>query len=771
MKRGFILIVTNLLCCIGFPQLPLNTVSQTPADSVPQDYNGLRETVYMQTSKGIYEAGEDLWFKAYAFDTQTMALSARSRTLFVEMMDGKDSIVWQEKYPMHGGMSDGHIYMDKNLRSGEYRIHAYTRHSFLKDTLMPVYPKTVRVVKDITEKLSAKAEAADVSDTVARLRFFPEGGDLTDGIASKVAFKATNGRGMPVDVEGVLEEDGRVVARLESLHDGMSFFFLTPHKSSSYRAVLDDGREFPFCGIQTSGLSLRLHKQTERYLDFQLSQPRGDAPQRVRLVGRMRGMTCCTAEATLHGSLRVRMPVETFAQQGIAAFTLYDETMRPMAERLVYVHPRKRLHIEVKLDKARYRIRDKGTLTVRVTDEDGHPVRANLGLSLFDKAYIHEGTPETLLSYCYLSTEIRGNIHNPGYYFDEGNKDRLESLDLLLLTQGWRRYVWESGDTATVAAVFLSDEINGVQTIGTKKGLKEVGGTEQLVQVFGPDGNAEILMADTQGRFTVPTEQMERLRGGYVYVKPLLDKGRYKPSVAFEDLFGHADSLRKPRRMYHACMQNRRMEEEADYPVVSRDSSILLSEVTVKADRMHVFRDKLMGRLDSLAQTDINAPFVCTTCHYLINYRPDYNAHHNPIGRCPAKGRQKPVNGKPYEIAKFKYFDNGKYFIVEDRTSIIYEGPYYTEEELLRMNNIYRTKGYYGKREFYQPDEWDMKSPIPDARNTLLWLPDLVTDGNGEAEVEFYCSDINTGFVGVVEGTDGQGLLGTGQCDFWVTRN
>ncbi|MBW9202342.1 hypothetical protein EVD33_05225 [Bacteroidales bacterium SW292] len=76
------------------------------------------------------------------------------------------------------------------------------------------------------------------------------------------------------------------------------------------------------------------------------------------------------------------------------------------------------------------------------------------------------------------------------------------------------------------------------------------------------------------------------------------------------------------------------------------------------------------------------------------------------------------------------------------------------------MNNIYHTKGYYGKREFYQPDEWDMQSSVPDARNTLLWLPNLVTDENGEAE--FYCSDINTGFIGVVEGTDGQGLLGTG---------
>lgn len=120
-----------LLCCMaGF-----TVRAQAPADSVPQDYNGLRETVYLQTSKGVYETGEDLWFKGYAFDAQTLALSGRSRTLFVEMADGKDSIVWQEKYPIHAGMAEGHIYVDKNLRPGNYRIHAYytsffpTRHT------------------------------------------------------------------------------------------------------------------------------------------------------------------------------------------------------------------------------------------------------------------------------------------------------------------------------------------------------------------------------------------------------------------------------------------------------------------------------------------------------------------------------------------------------------------------------------------------------------------------------------------------------------------
>ena len=759
--------ISFLVCCL----VSLLAPAQTPADSVPQDYNGLRETVYLQISKGVYEAGEDLWFKSYAFDAQTLALSGKSRTLFVEMLDGRDSLVWQEKYPMHGGTAEGHIYVDKNLRPGDYRIHAYTRFSFLSDTVMPVYPKVIRVVKDIQDKLVA-TDIVQNADTVIRLQFFPEGGELVDGLASKVAFKATDGRGMPVSVEGILEENGQVVARLASLHDGMGFFFLTPHKGASYRAILADGREFPFCDIRAAGLTLRLGKQTENYLDFQLSQPETDAPRTVRLVGRMRGMTCCTAEATLHGTLRMRMPIETFAQQGIAEFTLYDEALRPVAERLVYIHPQKQLHIEVKPGKDHYWIREKGMLKVRVTDEEGRPMQANLGLSVFDKAYINESTPENLLSYCFLSTEIRGNIHNPAYYFDEKNKDRLKALDLLLLTQGWRRYVWQERDTVTDASVFLSDEIHGLQTIGKKKRKKELSGTEQVVQVFGPEENAEMLVTNTMGRFSVSTDQMERLRGGYVYVKPLLDKDEYKPSVAFEELFGEADSLRKCRRAYHASMQSIRKKEKEEeiHPVLAIDGSFLLSEVTVNADKVRVFRDKFMGRLDSLAQTD-NAPFVCTTCHCLINYKVGYDARHSGIGsQCPAEGRQIPVIGKVYEIAKYKYASDGKHFTV-NRQMVVYEGPFYSEEELLRMNNIYRTKGYYGQREFYQPDIYDMRSSLPDARNTLLWQPDLETDENGEAEVEFYCSDVNTGFVGMVEGTDGQGLLGTAQCEFRVTRN
>ena len=150
----------------------------------------------------------------------------------------------------------------------------------------------------------------------------------------------------------------------------------------------------------------------------------------------------------------------------------------------------------------------------------------------------------------------------------------------------------------------------------------------------------------------------------------------------------------------------------------------------------------------------------------------DYKGYSHHPACCPYDGKKSaPVIGKSYELIKYEPVGPDGIWIVTDIQFITYNGPEFTEEELLRMNNIYRTKGYYGKREFYQPDEWDMQSSVPDARNTLLWLPNLVTDENGEAEAEFYCSDINTGFIGLVEGTDGQGLLGTGQCEFRVVRN
>lgn len=86
-----------------------------------------------------------------------------------------------------------------------------------------------------------------------------------------------------------------------------------------------------------------------------------------------------------------------------------------------------------------------------------------------------------MLAYCYLSSQIRGAVCRPAYYFDEKNADRMQAMDLLLLTQGWRRYVWELNGTVRHGEMFLRDDVTGIQTLGSKKKSK---GTEVLNNLF-----------------------------------------------------------------------------------------------------------------------------------------------------------------------------------------------------------------------------------------------------------------------------------------------
>ena len=83
---------------------------------------------------------------------------------------------------------------------------------------------------------------------------------------------------------------------------------------------------------------------------------------------------------------------------------------------------------------------------------------------------------------------------------------------------------------------------------------------------------------------------------------------------------------------------------------------------------------------------------------------------------------------------------------------------------------IVRVKGYYGHREFYQPYYDVDEDSFTDYRNTLLWNPSVVTDINGEVELELFCSDINTLFVGIIEGVGGDGLLGIESFQFTVRK-
>src|SRR5664279_339169 len=193
------------------------------------------EIAYIQTSKDIYETGEDLWFKVYLLDAQYLVPSRQSKTLYLLLLnESTKKAVWQEKYEVQDGFANGRVYLDSNLPEGEYLMAAFTPNSFFGDTTEFYAVKRIKVVTDITtRKEILDIPAPDKANSI-QFSTFPEGGNLVSGIQSKVAYKAVNRNGEPVDIRGVLFEDTIPIVEFKSRYAGMGSFIFTPANDKKY---------------------------------------------------------------------------------------------------------------------------------------------------------------------------------------------------------------------------------------------------------------------------------------------------------------------------------------------------------------------------------------------------------------------------------------------------------------------------------------------------------------------------------------------------------
>ncbi len=777
--------------------LAINAVTPVVAqtDISEQDF------VYIMPSKEIAETGEDFFFKAYQMDKQTFALSDLSRTLYLQVRTASDSVVWSEKYPLVSGRANGHIYIGTDWPQGEYFIEGYTQSSFTADSTQSIHPRRIRVVDRVTQMDSIsnqaiKKDSDQKQSSKHRFDLFPEGGHLIYGINSVVAFKATYGNGMPEEVTGKVLEDGKKIATIKTLHDGMGWFSITPKSGKEYKVVLDDGRTISFPNIESKGLSLHVSKNNAKGL-FLVVSSSDNAPQTFSISAKQNGIECSTAKGIVKGQQIVKLPADYCTLQGIVEITLYDGVKRPVAERLAFVNPEKQLTITTVTNQLQYNRRDMGKVSIKVTDTIGNPIKAELAVSIFDKAYLYQPGHENILSHCFLSEQIRGNIFNPTYYFDTQNEDRLKALDLLMMTQGWRNYVWDK-DKPTDCDL-LSDGIEGKLTTQREVSLKT-----QVINTYAPQVDTSfVILTDSSGRFTIDPLLMQRIPGNIYLSDLLIDK--YKANLSIVNMFDTINEYR--RNNLHYIINNHFIQTYNSRRIKFDDNAILLKEVVVKDKRGTIYRDKEQGFLDSLAVLQ-SGEWVCD-CDTVMPYLNDYKGYsHHPkwspqldnyhgTRRIPKRGETyqliiikescvKPDhNGQP-PLALEKYKSSTMRptrasrtersdFIFwlpegEPRRGFVYPGPQYSEEEVLEKNGICKAQGYYPKREFYQPDSAYLASPIPDPRNILLWQPEVITDKNGLAEIPFAASDVNTEFIGIVEAIDGNGLMGYQIFNFRVIK-
>ena len=739
-KKSIITSLLALVCLTGLAQEKCNLL-------------------YIFPNKEVYETGEDLWFKAYLMDRQTLALSDRSQTLYLLVRSETGEVVWSEKYLLKDGRGDGHVYIGEKWQTGEYLMEGYTHSSFTTDSTIAILPRRIMVVNRVAQMDSISAEAMK-RDSIERLtakhRFdlFPEGGYLIDGVNGVVAFKATYGNGMPEEVSGVVTEDGHEIATVRSIHDGMGQFTLTPHRGKDYKVQLEDGRTYPLPAIERTGLALRITRNNNSGITLLVSAS-DTISHPFSILAKMRGMPCCSATGTVRGQQKVKLPMEKFPLQGIVEITL-SEGERPVAERLVYVNPRQQLKIVAKTDRQQYNRRDQGKVSFKVTDPSGQPVRAELAVSIFDKACLYQPGHETILSHCYLSEEIRGNIFNPTYYFDERNEDRHQALDLLLLTQGWRRYVWEEEGHEGAETNILADGIRGQDLVGR----------QQFLYNYSPDSDTIFVMTDSEGRFEITPLQMEKLNG-YFYLKPLVNKPKAK--LTLENPFDSINIYQRGRRRY--VPQGFLFETHyGERDVIDALGTIVLKNVDVTGKRRAPYRDRVMEYLDSLAIV-ASGVWVCEHGgqQWINNY---HEYHHHPAHYpYPYTGKRlMPKRGQMYHASIIEEH-GGKWWDLICSQPVIYEGARPSDKALMEMFGLWTAQGYYPRQEFYEPDPLDHNvSSMPDPRTALQWKPDAMTDEDGRAEVAFGCSDVNTEFLGIAEAIDGSGLMGWRTFSFRVRR-
>lgn len=720
-------------------------------------------SVYLKTSKDIYESVEDLWFSAYVLDAQYHTRFVMDKTLYVRLTRvDRDSTIWEEKYSIKNGIASGHIFLDKSLPEGDYLLSAYSAHSFHKNQPYFHAQKMVKVVKDIRSLLKEQhVDTTGNTNAPREIQFniFPEGGKLVAGVSNTVAFKAVDKSGAPVDVSGALLKGDSTVKIFKSIHAGMGFFNFKPVSGVAYQLRLTDpksGKLYPLPAIQSKGVVLHLLQEKRDTLVFSIHQSPGMINQPVFLRVQIRGRIQALAAGMLVDSLNIKIP--TFdAAQGIAEVTLFDQNMRPMAERLVYLNPDKILNITANLSKDIYKTREKVSLKIRTSDKDGRPVSASIGVNVYDKVYQNSEDTKDILTHYYLSSQLKGKIHDPGYYFNTNNKHRKEALNVLLLTQGWRCYLWNDDELKDFRnrnqAITDSTEVRLI-AINPKRTKPKA----QVLMAFSTDESEKrTLLTDSLGRFALAPEDF--VKGRWSYLKRFDTGKEDEYTVTVEDQFKAIRELNKNMRFDYPVAVAAKVEKHDKIPAERLSlGAINLNEVNVVAKKQNVFRDKYMGHLDSLAKFEGNTDFVSPNSSWL----------NVPVGYTGPK----PVEGKIYTIwigpnppTRFPYnFGTG------DFKKITYHYPKFTEEELLKKFKLTRIKGYYERREFYQPNYDKESDPLPDYRNTLLWLPEIITDKNGEASLEFFCSDINSSFKGIVEGVGADGLLGKKEFQFKVVK-
>ncbi|HEY3405989.1 MAG TPA: hypothetical protein VGK59_21535 [Ohtaekwangia sp.] len=786
-------ILTVLLCSSAsvFSQ-------QLSADSLKMKFDRYRknvpqEKIYLQSDRPNYLAGETMWFTIYLTDGSFYQPSDLSKIAYIEILDRFNQPVLQTKIKLKDGRGNGALFLPASITSGNYQLRAYTNWMKNFDEAF-FFRKTITILNTF-RKIEPEATATTITRDA---QFFPEGGNLVSGISNKVGFRVVDQRGVGVNFKGyLLNELNDTLVHFVPLKFGIGNFTFTPTSGHTYRALIRESSgkttNAKLPAISEYGYTLGVVDSSSSQISINITarQPEAEIPV-VYLFIHARQIIVRAEMKFLQGNKAVVTVDKKDLPEGISHITLFDAAVNPVCERLYFKRPENLLSVSLQTDQQRYISRRRVTLNLQSTVA-GQTKPADLLVSVY-KTDSLPSYQKNIAEYFSLTSDLKGNIENPEYYFTASTSEVQQALDNLMLTHGWRKFRWADVlNPKTPVFTYVPEYRNHIiQGIVTSEAgnpahgiLTYLASPGKTIKLYGSRSNSrgEVFyeMQNFHGNKSIvvqanpkvdSTYQVEILSPFHDLNTPQVIPPLSISTSAEKNLLDRSVAM-QVQDIYYSEEQENKSRLSASVDTISfygqADETYYLDAFTRFPVMEEVMREYVPGVLVRKRKDGFHFLVLDNVNKLIFDGTPLIMLDGVPLFDEDEIMAFDPKKIKKLEVMTRQYFIGPLVFpgVVSYTT---YEGDlggFQLQPKSIKMDY----EGLQLQREFYSPryeSPAQRESRMPDQRTLLYWNPQILTGTDGKQQVEFYTSDVPGEYKIVVEGISYDGHVGTSSQTFVV---
>ena len=455
MIRTFLLGVM-LLC------LSASAMAQENGNSVVANVfapNMSQEKVYLHLDNTGYFDGETIRFKAYVLRSDSESFTNISRVLYVELLNPSGDVIATRKCAIVDGQANGEIKLEKVFGAGYYEIRAYTRYmtnwgnAACFSRIIPIFdtPKQDGDYSNRTiENISHRKRLPNYRDggQDGRIGIYPEGGRMVKGLRGAVAFQI-HGYIPPFGEEDeqddkpfaqLLSADGQVIAdNIPVDKFGRGVFEVVPDSVPMTLKVRNVGeKDFiaPLPGVSEEGLALTVNTINGRNITASVLGSQGLRGMKFGMMLQHSGTVIATDTFTLGDEPNTLALPREQMPAGVSLLTIFDGAGTVLADRMLFIAPKEDVSDSIRIEAKTTELRPCGKVELELTTLPN----TTFSFSAMDVATMPTGKEGNAKTWMLLSSELKGYIAHPDYYFEADDAEHRRAADLLMMVQGWRKY-------------------------------------------------------------------------------------------------------------------------------------------------------------------------------------------------------------------------------------------------------------------------------------------------------------------------------------------